>query len=110
MMKTIGDLAFVASALMLGSFSLLFLFSVKWWTDPLGRIIAGVLTVILLIMSLAVLILTGVPLPGKQWWRIFLYGSLALLMFAANIAFIWAQFFAPRRGNQLSTRKKEGTS
>lgn len=96
-MKAIGDLAFIASALMLGTFSIMFLLSVRWWTDPLGRIIAGVLTVVLIIMSLAVVVLTGVPLAGIQWWRVFLYGGLALFMFAGNIVFVWAQFIAPRK-------------
>ena len=97
MLKTIGDYGFIASALMLGMFSILFLASVRWWTDPLGRIIAGVLTVVLLIMSLAVVVLVGIPLPGINWWRVFLYGTLATLMAVGNVTFIWAQFFAPRR-------------
>lgn len=106
MLDRVGDLGFLASAVMMLVFALLFLGSVRWWTDRLGRIIASVLTTMVLIMAFATLIVMGVKVPAVELWRAILYNALALSLLGANIGFIWAQFYAPRKTRKQ--RKEEG--
>ncbi|MET0418709.1 MAG: hypothetical protein ABW022_22060 [Actinoplanes sp.] len=103
MLNTIGDVGFVVSAAMFILFGFLFLTSVRWWTDALGRAIAAVLVPIILVMALASVVLMGIPLPGLQWWRAFLYGTLGTALTVSNGMFIWAQFFAPRIRRKRTT-------
>lgn len=97
MLERIGDIGFLTAASMLLCFSILFLTCVTWWKDLLGRVIALILGVMVTIMILASLVVFDVPIPGKMWWRAFLYNLLAFAMFLANVAFVWSQFIAPRR-------------
>jgi hypothetical protein len=103
MLESVGNVGFITSALMFVLFTFLFLFSVRWWTDALGRMIAAVLTTVVLIMCLASMVVLGVPLPGINWWRAFLYGILALVLGFSNGFFIWAQFLAPRIRRRRAT-------
>jgi hypothetical protein len=102
MVKAAGDIGFVLSGIALVLFPIMFLTSVRWWSDWLGRIIAAMFTVIGLLMALSMIRLLGVPLAGLFWWRAFLFPSLAVASWAACIAFIWSQFIAPRvRGRKI---------
>lgn len=107
MLKAVGDIGFMISGIALVLFPLMFLVTVKWWTDWLGRIIALMFTVIGLIMTLSMVRLMGIPLPGIIWWRAFLFPALGLASWAACIGFAWSQFLAPRvRARRERTRKE----
>lgn len=95
-LKLVGDVGFILAAFMLALFTILFTASVRWWTDTLGRLIAGVLTVILTMMVFASMRLAGVGIPAVEWLRAILYGALGFLMTCANMAFVWYQFLSPR--------------
>lgn len=96
MLKLIGDVGFVVAAVGVLTFSLSFLIAVPWWTDRLGRAIAGVLGSVSIILILSILRLLQVPIPGLFWWRAFVFTAFAATIWAATFAFIWAQFLAPR--------------
>lgn len=97
MVKAAGDIGFVLSGIALVLFPIMFLSSVRWWTDWIGRIVAVMFSTIGFMMLLSMARLIGVPLPGLFWWRAFLFPLLAVASWGACIAFIWAQFIAPRR-------------
>lgn len=96
-LRVIGNVGFVSAAIALTLFAVLFLTSVRWWTDTLGRAIAGVVATVAVICLLASIVLLGFPVPFVQWLRAILYPLLGLTAWSATIAFIWSQFLAPRR-------------
>lgn len=96
-LRVIGNIGFVTAAVALVLFALLFLTSVRWWTDPLGRAIASVVATVAVICLLASIVLMGFPIPFIHWIRAILYPLLGVTAWSATIAFIWSQFFAPRR-------------
>jgi hypothetical protein len=106
-LRMIGNAGFILAAFMLALFTFLFMFAVRWWTDALGRLIAGVLTVILTMMVFASMRLAGIDIPAVEWLRAILYGALGFLMTCANVAFVWYQFIGPRlrqrKRNRLTT-------
>lgn len=104
MLKIIGDIGFVAAAAGLALFAVMFLVSVRWWTDLLGRSIAAVMAVVAAIVILATIVLLGLPLPAVAWWRAILYPALAVAVWSGTIGFIWAQYIAPVRSRKRSRK------
>jgi len=96
-LKIIGDIGFLVAGVGSAIFTILFLGTVKWWTDVLGRVLACVVGSIGIIMALSMVRLFGLPLPGLFWWRAIMFNALALAIWSGVIAFSWSQFFAPRR-------------
>jgi hypothetical protein len=97
----IGGLGIVA-------FTIVFLVAVRWRTDVLGRLLAAVFIVI------SAIFLTGgyrTLYPGDSGgfllWRMVLYVSFALTIWAGFVSFIWSQFFAPRIKNRTTRRRND---
>ena len=115
MVELVGDIGFVVSGIALVTFGFMFLMTVRWWTDWLGRIIALVVFVIAFMMLLGLVRLLGLPLPGLFLWRAILFPLLAVGSVGANVVFIWAQFIAPRvrkrrsrvTSMEMTARRKE---
>lgn len=97
MIEAIGDAGFVMAATGLGTFSVLFLVSVRWWSDWLGRSITSVIATAGVIAIVAALVLLGVDVPEIRVVRAILYPLFGLATWLATGIFIWAQFIAPRR-------------
>jgi len=96
-LKLAGDVGFVLAGTGAFAFALLFFICVRWWSDLLGRILAGAIGSIAFIMVLSMVRLIGLPLPGLFWWRAFLFNALGLVLWAGAGAFVWTQFFASSR-------------
>lgn len=96
MVKEWGTIAFQVASLAFVLFVVGFFTTVKWWTDALGRSIAGVVGSTAAIMGVSLCYTIGIPIPGILWVRALLYSAFALTMSAAMIVFFWSQFIAPR--------------
>lgn len=107
MLRQIGDIAFLVAGSGILAFTVLFLGLVRWWTDALGRLIALVMLSEALIITLALVRLFGVPLPGLYWWRAFLFGTLGVGLWTGCVLFVWAQFIAPRRRKPRKLEREE---
>jgi hypothetical protein len=105
-LKLAGDVGFVLATLGVVAFTVLFLTSVRFWTDWLGRLVAAVFISVLLIMALSVVRLMGFPLPGLFWWRAFLFNALGVAIWSGVVGFVWAQFYAPRLRRQGKLKPK----
>lgn len=97
MLELAGDIGFVVAGLGAIALSLAFLLCVRWWTDPLGWILAGLSFSVGTILGLSMVRLLGLPLPGLFWWRAFLFNALGIALWFGFGAFVWSQFMAPRK-------------
>lgn len=95
-MKTVGDVGLVLAGVGIIVFTTLYLVSVRWWTDHLGRAVAAFFGSVGAIMALVIWRVIGWPLPGVHWWRAFLFNAMAVSIWAGVIGFVWAQFIQRR--------------
>jgi hypothetical protein len=102
--KEWGTIGFQVASFAFIAFVIGFFATVKWWTDVLGRTIAGVVGSAAAIMGVSLCYTIGVPIPGILWVRALLYWSFALTMSAAMAAFFWSQFVAPRVRRHASAK------
>lgn len=96
MVKEWGTFAFQVASLMFVLFVIAFFTTVRWWSDILGRTMAGVVGSAAAIMGVSLCYTIGIPIPGILWVRAVLYSAFALTMSAAVVVFFWSQFIAPR--------------
>jgi hypothetical protein len=75
---------------------LIFLVSVRWWTDVLGRILAFVFGSMATMCAVIIVVTLGIPVPGLVHVRAALYTAFAVSVWGGVVAFLWAQFAAPR--------------
>jgi hypothetical protein len=109
MVELIGDISFVLAALALVVFAVLFLTAVRWWTDQLGRSIAGVVATIAFIVLLGILRIAGlIASSDLDWIRAIMYPILAVTTWIGTGTFIRAQFLL-RRHRRLPSGKQTST-
>lgn len=113
MLLSIGNIGYQVGAVGIIAFSVAFLIGVRWWTDHLGRVIAGVLSS----MS-AVLVMTTVRMLSPELATDHTYLTVRLIVFVvfgsgiwiALASFVWAQFFAKRirhsSDSRMTTRRE----
>jgi MFS family permease len=100
----LGSIGYQVAAAGILLFTVSFLVVVKWWTDWLGRVLAGVLSA-----TSAVLVVTTI----RQIWpglgggvlviRAIVFWLFGLAVWSGLATFVWAQFFAPRiKGTRLT--------
>lgn len=98
-----GSLGYQIGAVGIVAFTLAFVIVVRWWTDWLGRVLAGVLSA-----TSAVLVVTTI----RQIWpelgggmlivRTVVFWVFGLAVWSGLATFLWAQFIAPRiKGTRL---------
>jgi hypothetical protein len=92
-------------------FTFSFLVVIRWWTDHLGRVIAGVLaamSAVLMITTARMLDPTLTDHTTYQMVRIGVFWVFGLGIWIALSSFVWAQFFAPRirKSERMATRKE----
>jgi len=99
----VGSLGYQIGAVGIVFFTVAFLVSVRWWTDWLGRVLAGVL-----FATSAVLVVTTIRQLNPDLGGSFLIvRAVVFCLFGAAVwtslaTFVWAQFFAPRiKGTRL---------
>lgn len=111
MLLSLGNFGYQIGAVGIIAFSVAFLVIVRWWTDHLGRVIAGVL------MSMSsVLIMTTVRMISPELMTDHTYlatRAVVFWVFGLGIwiglgSFVWAQFVAPRirQSDRMTTRKE----
>lgn len=111
MLHDIGNFGYQVGALGIVAFTVAFLVIVRWWTDHLGRVIAGVLASIS-----AVLIMTTVRMVKPELAADHTYltaRGVVFWVFGLGIwiglgSFVWAQFLAPRirQSERMTTRRE----
>lgn len=108
MLLSVGNIGYQVGAVGIIAFTIAFLVVVRWWTDFLGRIIAGVLSGIcgVLIMSTIRMLYPNID-PSFFMWRAIVFWLFGLGVWIALGSFIWAQFFAPRLRNERMTTRRE---
>jgi MFS family permease len=99
----LGSLGYQIGAAGIVAFTVAFLVSVRWWTDWLGRVIAGVLFSTSGV--LAIVVLRQID-PDQEGWflvaRAIVFWVFGIAVWASLATFVWAQFFAPRiKGTRL---------
>src|ERR1044071_985508 len=103
-LEQLGTIGYEVSAFGVLFVTIAFLSIVRWWTDILGRVLAAVLSTVSLILILTLLRLVHIQIPGLIWWRIILFWSFGLAVWAGLFTMIWAQFLAPRLRYQFHDR------
>lgn len=107
-MKVVGDIGLVLAGVGIIVFALLFGFSVKWWTDWLGRIIFAFFASIAVIMGLVIWRILDWPLAYAQLWRALLFGAMAISIWGGVIAFVVSQFTRRRvRSGRITPTEEE---
>lgn len=84
-------------------FTISFLLVVRWWTDWLGRVLAGTLLATSMVLSLTTLRQFH-PEWGHSYYvcRLIVFWVFGLAVWSSLVTFVWAQFFAPRlKGTRL---------
>jgi hypothetical protein len=111
-LETLGTIGWQVGALGIAIVTVTYLAIVRWWTDHLGRVLAGLLTAVSLVLALTVLRIMKVDLPGNDLaWRAIVFWLFASAVWSALVTMLWAQFFAPRRrstGDRLTTPHGRG--
>lgn len=109
-MRAAGDFGLIAAGVGIIIFTMLFMTSVRWWTDHLGRAIAAFFGSVAAIFALVIVRVAGFPLPGVQVWRAFLFNAMAVSMWAGLVGFVWAQFVQRRvRLGRTPLRRRDHT-
>jgi hypothetical protein len=88
-----------------------FLAGVRWWSDILGRLIAGVLVSLSSVLAIIIVRQLGVELPGGILiWRAAVFCIFGLAVWTALGTFVWAQYGASRIQRKRMTTRKERKS
>jgi hypothetical protein len=95
MVREVGTIAFQVASFAFIVFTVGFFMTVRWWTDALGRSIAGVVGSSAAILVVSLCYTLGVPIPEILWVRAVLYCVFALTMGTGVVVFFWSQFIAP---------------
>jgi hypothetical protein len=109
MLENFGNLGYQIGALGIIAFTIAFLVVVRWWTDILGRVIAGVFSA-----TSAVLIMTTLRMFGYAnaeaffAWRAAVFWLFGIGVWSGLGTFLWSQFMA-RRVNPRGVRSKVTT-
>lgn len=99
----LGTIGWQVGAAGIVAVTLTYLIIVRWWTDHLGRIIAALLIALSLVLTLTVVRILRVDLPGKDLvWRVVVFWLFGAAVWSAFFTMVWAQFFAPRLRNRAS--------
>lgn len=99
MLEDLGNLGYQAGALGIVILTSLFLVAVRWWSDILGRVIAGILVSICGVLAIStVRIIVEPDSDTFFWWRLAIFWCFGVGVWIGLIVFVWAQFFARRRG------------
>lgn len=110
MVENIGNIGYQVGAIGIVLFSASFLIITRWWTDLLGRLVAGVLFTISAVLSMTVARMMNVEFPGGLFlWRAIVFWAFAFAVWTALCTFVWAQFLAPRirkTSGRMTTRRE----
>ncbi len=105
-----GTWALTVGAIGVVVWSTMFLVSVRWWTDALGRVLAAVFGSMGIMCVVITIVTLGIPVPAVQYVRAALYSAFAVSVWGGVVAFLWAQFAAPRlRRRRDHTHQERGT-
>jgi MFS family permease len=103
-----GSLGYQVGGAGIVAFTLAYLVIVRWWTDTLGRVVAGVMSA-----TSGVLIITTLRqiYPGHDG-SILVYRAVVFWLFGAAVwsalsIFVWVQFLAPRIRRSTPREKHE---
>jgi hypothetical protein len=106
-----GNIGYQIGAAGIVAFSVSFLVVVRWWTDHLGRVIAGVLSAVSGVLIMTTLRMVSPKLVQNSAFlevRLVLFWAFGLGIWIALGSFLWAQFLAPRiRLTERMTTRKE---
>jgi MFS family permease len=79
------------------AFTIVYLAAVRWWTDILGRVIAGVFSATSAVLVVSTIRLINPDINGIYISvRALVYWLFGIAVWAGIGAFLWAQFMAPR--------------
>lgn len=113
MVESIGNIGYQVGAVGIISFTVSFLLITRWWTDLLGRLVAGVLFTISAVLSMTVARMLNVQFPGGLFlWRAIVFWAFAFAVWTALCTFLWAQFLAPRirkDTGRMTTRREHNS-
>lgn len=106
-----GNVGYQIGAAGIVAFAVAFLFIVRWWTDHLGRMIAGVLAAMSGVLIVTTLRMINPELAENMGFlltRLLMFWAFGLGVWTALGSLIWAQFLAPRisGGERMTTRKE----
>lgn len=106
---SIGALGYQVGAAGIVAFTLCYLVAIKWWTDWLGRVLAGVLFTTSAVLVTITLRQLNPDLAGHYFvWRAIAFWGFGLAVWASWATFLWAQFFAPRLKHRTTRKDKQG--
>jgi hypothetical protein len=91
-----GTLALAIGAIGVMVWAVAFLGAVRWWSDMLGRVLASVFGSMGVMCAVITVVTFGIPVPALVYVRAALYSAFAVSVWGGVIAFLWAQFAAPR--------------
>lgn len=93
----LGDWGYRIGSVGIVVFTVAFLVVVRWWSDLLGRVIAGVFSITSgILLTGAYRTLEPGDTPVFLWWRAVIYVLFGVVIWSGIFTFIWVQFFAPR--------------
>lgn len=99
MLLDVGNVGYQVGAVGIVAFTLAYLATVRWWSDHLGRVIAGVTSAMSAVLAMTTLRMIYPSIINDQTYlivRLVIFWSFGLGVWLALTSFVWAQFFAPR--------------
>lgn len=108
MVELFGNIGYQFGVVGILTFTISFLTIVRWWTDHLGRVIAGIMISLSTVLIMTILRMLHVELPGGLLvWRVVVFWIFGAGVWIGFGSLVWAQFFAPRiRRSHLTTRRE----
>jgi len=108
-LEGLGNLGYQVGAVGLIAVAVIYFMIVRWWTDPLGRVIAAVLGAVSLVLITTILRMLHIGIPHFMVWRAMMFWMFALAVWSGLMALIWAQLLAPRiKHDRLTTPRRRG--
>jgi hypothetical protein len=107
-LEQFGSLGYQIGSFGIVAVAVVYFTIVRWWTDVLGRVLAGVLGTTSLVLVMVAFRQLNVDLPGNFFaWRAAVFWLFGIAVWTGLVTLIWAQFLAPRY-QQLTTPQRRG--
>lgn len=115
MLLNVGNVGYQVGAGGILAFTLAYLITVRWWSDHLGRVIAGVFSSMSMVLMVTTMRMVSPEIVTNHTYagfRILVFWTFGLGVWFALVSFVWAQFFADRirqseRGIKRKRKKDE---
>jgi hypothetical protein len=105
-LEQLGSLGYQIGSFGIVAVAVVYFTIVRWWTDALGRVLAGILGTTSMVLVMVALRQLDVDLPGNFFaWRAAVFWLFGIAVWTGLVTLIWAQFLAPR---QLTTPQRRG--